>query len=210
MSVNDDAPRSMRGPDTGTTLGNFLGTGLRGGAEWFVQKHGPAAAHAVCSKLPPMWRKLVDPHDAAMGILGARKYPYAFAGEVMRQMAAAVRADEDRFLREMTIAGVDATLNTVARVLLKYLVSPNDIVGRAQEAWNTFHDSGRVSIVGASTNEYTANVTEWPNHDVTVCKVCAEARRRIIERTGVKNVEVQRVKCQAWGHELCSFRVRWS
>jgi hypothetical protein len=37
-----------------------------------------------------------------------------------------------------------------------------------------------------------------------------EVRRRLIERTGRSNVTVRREKCQAWGHEVCSSRVRWT
>jgi hypothetical protein len=192
------------------TLGNFLGTGLRGGIEWFVQKHGPSAAHAAVTKLSPDWRKLVDPHDEALGILGARKYPYAFVGELLRSMASAVHADEERFLAEIASAGVDATLDTVARVLLKYAISPAAVAGRAQEAWNVFHDAGRLTVLTVSDFEYTSQLTDWPNHDVVVCKLCSYARRRVIERTGVKNVEVTRTKCLAWGHECCAFRVRWA
>ncbi|MGZ3424660.1 MAG: hypothetical protein ACXVEE_42780 [Polyangiales bacterium] len=204
------APRSTRTPESGVSLGNFLGTGLRGGIEWFVEKHGPAAVHAAVTKLSPDWRRLVDPHDKALGILGARKYPYAFVGELMRAMAAAVRTDEDRFLAAIGPAGVDATLNTVARVLLKYAISPAAIAARAQEAWNVFHDAGRLTVIHKSEFEYTSTLTEWPNHDVTVCKLCLFARRRVIERTGAKNVEVTRTKCLAWGHDCCAFRVRWA
>jgi hypothetical protein len=38
--------------------------------------------------------------------------------------------------------------------------------------------------------------------------MCGEARRRIVEKTGLK-VEVRRERCQAWGHEACTYRVKW-
>lgn len=196
-------------PNDAASRGNFFGTGLRGGVEWYVRSFGPAAAHAVVARLSPSSRRLVDPHDSALGILGARKYSYPFVGELMRACAAAARQDEDAFLRDIVNAGVDATLNTVGRAILRYAVSPQMIASRAQEMWNVFHDSGRIAIASINDIEYVAQMTDWPNHDVTVCKMAMEARRRVVEKTGL-SVDVRREKCLAWGHELCQYRVRWS
>jgi hypothetical protein len=190
--------------------GKFLGTGLLGSVDYFLKKWGPAAGHAVVAKLSPASRTFVAPNAPSLGILAARRYPYAFVGELFRTMALVARAPEDALIRELTAAGVDATVDTVARVILRYMVSPQTIVDRAQQLWNTFHDSGIITARVVSDHEYIAELTDWPNHDVTVCKVCAEARRRLIERTGAKDVDVTRLQCQAWGHDRCTFRVRWA
>jgi hypothetical protein len=190
--------------------GNFLGTGILGAVDHFVKKFGPSAAHATIAKLSPASRAFVTPNVPSLAILGAKKYPYAFVGELFRTMALVARAPEDALIRELTAAGVDATVDTVARVILRYMVSPQTIVDRAQQLWNTFHDSGIITARVVSDHEYIAELTDWPNHDVTVCKVCAEARRRLIERTGAKDVDVTRLQCQAWGHDRCTFRVRWA
>jgi len=196
-------------PTDGPARGHFFGTAIRGGIEWYVRSHGPAAAHAAVGRLSPAARKLVDPHDSALGILGARKYSYPFVGELMRALAATIRQPEDAFLRDIVNAGVDATLNTVGRAVLRYAISPQTVASRAQELWNAFHDSGRVTISSVTDSEYVAELADWPNHDVTVCKMSMEARRRVVEKTGHK-VEVRREKCVAWGHDICQFRVRWS
>lgn len=195
-------------PADAATRGNFFGTGIRGGIEWFVRTYGPSAGHAAVGRLSPTSRRLVDPHDPALGILGARRYPYAFVGELMRSFAATVRQDEDAFLRDIVNAGVDATLNTVGRAILRYAVSPQMVASRAQEMWEVFHDSGRIVILSINDSEYLAALSDWPNHDVTVCKMGLEARRRIVEKTG-RVVEVRREKCVSWGHENCQYRVRW-
>jgi hypothetical protein len=119
-------------------------------------------------------------------------------------------SDEDRFLRELSAAGIDATLSTVGRIILRYAASPWMLASRAQEIWDTFHDSGRVTIERVSDTEYLAVHSDWPSHDVTVCKVCTESRRRVVEKTGVAGIEVRREKCQGWGHEVCVTRVRWT
>jgi predicted hydrocarbon binding protein len=189
-------------------LGNFFGTGMRGGLEWFVRTFGPAAAHTVVSRVAPQHRPLLDAHDPGLGILGARKYSYAFTGDLFRTMGLVAKMDEDAFLRDIVNHGVDATLNTVGRAILRYAVSPQMICSRAQEMWNAFHDCGRITILSFADGEYLAQLSEWPNHDTTVCKIGAEARRRVVEKTGLK-VEVRRERCQAWGHEACTYRVRW-
>jgi hypothetical protein len=193
-----------------TTRGNFLGTGILGVVDYFIKKWGPAAAHSTIAQLSPTSRAYVTPNAPSMGILGARKYPYSFVGELLRTMAKVARVPEDPFLREVTSAGMDATLDTVGRIALRYAVSPQMIASRAQDMWNHFHDAGKVTVQVVSDHEYVSDLTDWPNHDVTVCKVAAEARRRLIERTGAKNVEVARLQCVAWGHDRCTFRVRWS
>lgn len=208
--MSETAPRSSRlslVPET-APLGNFYGTGLRGGMEWFVRTFGPAAGHAVVARMPAAHRGQLDAHEAGLGILGARKYSYAFVGELFRTMAITVKMDEDAFIRDVVNHGVDATLNTVGRAILRYAVSPQMICSRAQEMWNTFHDSGRITILSLNDSEYLAQLSEWPNHDTVVCKIGAEARRRILEKTGLK-VEVRRERCQAWGHEACTYRARW-
>lgn len=193
-----------------TPRGCFFGTGIVGGVDAFVHRYGPAAANEVVAKLLPTYPQFVRPNAPVMGLLGARRYPYPFVGAMFRAMIAAVRADEDRFLRDITSAGIDATLSTVGRIILRYAVSPWATAGRAQEIWDTFHDAGRVTIEKISDHEYLAVLSEWPSHDTTVCKVCMEARRRVVERTGVRGLEVRREKCQGWGHEACVTRVRWT
>lgn len=190
--------------------GNFLGTGILGAVDHFCKKFGPSAAHATIARLSPHARTYVQPNAPSLGILGAKRYPYPFIGELFRTMAQVVRMPEDTFVREMTSAGIDATVDTVARVALRYMVTPQMIASRAQELWNNFHDSGVVQVRVVNDHEYVSDLTDWPNHDVTVCKVCAEARRRLIERTGAKNVEVARLACLAWGHDRCTYRVKWS
>lgn len=208
--MTDTGPRSSRislAPEV-SPLGNFYGTGIRGGLEWYVKTFGPAAAHTVVSRMAAPHRALLDPHEGGLGILGARKYSYAFTGELFRAMAVVAKMEEDAFLREIVNHGVDATLNTVGRAILRYAVSPQMICSRAQEMWNAFHDCGRITILSFADGEYLAQLSEWPNHDTTVCKIGAEARRRVVEKTGLK-VEVRRERCQAWGHEACTYRVRW-
>jgi hypothetical protein len=191
--------------------GNFYGTGVLGAIDHFIAKYGAAAAHAAVARLSPTARIYVAPNAPSLGILGARKYPYAFIGELMRAMMHVVHAkDEDAFIREMTAAGIDNTLNTVGRIVLKYIATPQLIAENAQRLWTTFHDSGMLRVTPLGDHEYVAEVTAWPNHDVIVCKVAAEARRRILERAGGKNVQVSRERCQAWGHDSCVFHVWWS
>ena len=105
---------------TPTPLGNTFGTSIVGAVEHFEQKYGPAACHVVIARLAPKWRVHVKPNTPALGILGAKKYPCAFVGDLVRGMMQAVNAkDEDVFIREIACAAFDRTVNTVARVVLR-------------------------------------------------------------------------------------------
>ena len=189
--------------------GNLFGTAIVGAVEHFIGKHGAVAAHDVVSRIPVQWRSWVQPNIACIGLLGAKKYPYPFVGDLFRTMIAVARADEDRFLREHVTAGTDHTIDTVARIVLRLAATPQLVAQRAQQLWSTFHDAGKIDILSMASHEYVAQVSDWPNHDVVVCKICLEARRRVVERTGARNVDVRREKCLAWGHDVCVFRVRW-
>lgn len=191
--------------------GCMLGNPVVGAVDDYLQRYGRAAGHEVRARLSETWRTTIDPHAPSLGIMGSRWYPYAFVGELVRTMGAVVHApDEDAFIRQVSSAGIDASVNTAMRVLLRYAMSPTSLASKGQESWNMFHDSGKVTILAVTANEYVAQVSDWPNHDVTVCKICAEVRRRLIERTGARHVLARRDKCVAWGHGACVTRVRWS
>lgn len=202
-------PPSIPPVDPALTVGNLVGTPMVGAIEWFAKKYGNAAAHEVVSKMPDRWRGWLRPNAPALGILGAKKYPYAFCGDLMRTVVQVSRvSDEDAFIREFAAAGIDASVGTVARILLRYAATPQILAGRGQEAWSLFHDCGRVSVT-CTEREYVTTITDWTNHDAMVCRISMEVRRRLIERSGKKVIESRRDKCVAWGHSLCIVRLRW-
>ena len=194
----------------GRTVGNMYGSAFVGTMEGYLQRYGKSAAQETIARLAPKWRSLLQPHAAALGILGARKYPYAFIGELLKAMASAVKVDEDTFLRQAAAWGVDATLDTVSRIALRYVVSPQTVAERSPELWRVFHDCGRLTITSLTDRDFLSEVSDWPQHDVMVCKLGVEGGRRIVERTGAKNVEARREKCRAWGHDVCVTRIRWT
>jgi hypothetical protein len=190
--------------------GALLGTPLVGAFDYFLAKYGRAAGHEVVARLPVASREQLNPHAPALGVIGSRWYPYPLVGELVRTMGDVVKAPrEDDFIREMSVAGIDSAVSTAMRFVLRFAVSPLALAARGQEAWNMFHDSGRVTILAVTDNEYVAQLSDWPNHDTTVCKIVTEVRRRLIERTGVHAVAV-REKCVSWGHGTCVTRVRWT
>ena len=190
--------------------GNLAGGALVPAVEWYIERFGNAAASAVVSELPPQFRAHVKPHTAALGLLTARSYPYPFVGALVDTMAKVVRAKEpDVFVEELTRAGIDASLGMVMSVVLRYGVSPRGFARRAQELWDKFHDSGLITVLTNDEHEYVAQVSHWPAHHATVCKMSLYGRKRIVERTGARDVVAVREKCQAWGHEVCVARLRW-
>src|SRR5437016_14260 len=113
--------------------GTLLGTAIVGGVERFVAVYGRAAGHTVIEQLTPTTRAWIDPHAAALGFLGARRYPYVVVGEILRIMAKVVRAsNEDEFIRDLAVAGLDAALGTVARGALRVMITPSMLASRVQ------------------------------------------------------------------------------
>jgi hypothetical protein len=195
--------------DPSWPVGNMAGTPVLASVQHVVKTYGTAAGQEMVRRASPKWRSLLDPHSPTLGILGAKWYPYPFVGEIVKNAIAAVRApDEDAMLRELAYAGIDASVGTVARVLLRYAATPRSLAARGQEAWNMFHDAGRVTI-DVSDRAYIVTVSDWTNHDVNVCKITKEVRRRLLETSGLTNVQAHRDRCVGWGHEACVVRLEW-
>jgi hypothetical protein len=188
--------------------GNLHGSALVGAVAAFLAEHGPAAGHEVIARLSPEARALVLPNAATLGVMRARSYPYPFVGELVRAMQAVARADEDAFLRKVTVNGVSPQLALVARLFGRF-ISPAIIAEHGQTIWNTFHDAGVLKINPVGPTEQYEVVEDWPNHDPTVCKLGLEARKLMFENLGIRTAMVTRERCQAWGHPQCAYRVRW-
>lgn len=187
----------------------MIGTPVVGAIEYFLKKYGPAAGHEVIARMPPRWAGMMVPNSKNLGLLGGKWYPYAFVADAVRAMMAAVHVeDEDAFIRELAAAGIDASVGTVARILLRYAATPETLAAHAQPAWQLFHDSGHVAVT-CTSHEYISTISDWHNHEAIVCRIAMEVRRRLIERTGRKVIECRRDKCVAWGHKVCVIRIRW-
>src|SRR5688572_17698799 len=104
--------------------GNFYGSGIVGAIQYFEEKYGRAASHDTIVHLLPEHRQFVTPNAPIMGLLPTKLYPYPFIGDLVRNMAKSVRApDEDAFIREITVAGMDATLGTINRIVLRWVAT---------------------------------------------------------------------------------------
>src|SRR5438128_2382370 len=105
--TNRPSPSSVTAPASsvpvsslpGSMAAYFRGSALYHSAEYFQKKFGNAAAHTVIARLPAHFRPYVTPNAPALGVLGARIYPYPFVGELVRTMRHVVHApDEDLFV----------------------------------------------------------------------------------------------------------------
>lgn len=188
--------------------GRLSGSPLVGAADWFVRKYGAAASHELVIRMSARWPGVLAPHVASLGLLGARRYEYAFVGDFLRTGALVTKTEEDAFIRAMAIAGIEASMSTIARVVARYAATPERLAARGQETWNLFHDSGRVEIV-LGPRDYVTTTRDWAGHDVAVCKNAMEVRRYLLTFGGLRNVVASREKCLSWGHDVCVTRMRW-
>ena len=203
-------PENLPAPSALPARGQFRGSALYHSVAHFTEKYGPATAHTVIARLPRTMRGFVQPNAPALGILGARSYPYPFVGELVRTMRDVVHApDEDRFVQEITYAGLEVLVNTMHRVLLRWLVSPAAFLERRQEIWELFHTEGRLNVLSQTKTSYVIEDVDWTNTDPIVCKVNLEGRRRMLELMGLTEIEARREKCRAWGHDRCLTRFKW-
>jgi hypothetical protein len=195
---------------TDVARGNMLGTTIVGAVEWFVATYGPAAGAALVAEMPAQFRGELRPNTRALGLLGSKRYSYAFVGAIVDTMGKVAHVPAvDPFIEQLAEAGIDAALGTAMRVVLRFAATPSRLAERAQEAWDMFHDCGTVHAV-ASDHDYVVTVTNWAPHDVTVCKISLYSRKRILMRGGLRDVQAFRDKCRGWGHDVCVHRVLWS
>lgn len=197
-------------PQEAPPRGGFRGSALHHSIVHFEQRYGPAAAHGVIARLPSAWRGLVKPNAPAMGILGARIYPYPFIGDLVRTMRDVTSSrDEDAFVRELVLAGMDVLVGTMHRVLVRWLVTPSTFLSKRQEIWELYHEGGKLNVLSQADKSYTIEDADWTNTEAIVCKINLEGRKRMLELMGMRKVESVREKCRAWGHESCITRFRW-
>jgi len=207
MSARSELPTEPGGPHA--VVGRMVGTPIVAAARHFQQKYGRAACMDVVSRMAPQWRYLVNANADAFGLLGARWYPYGFIAEFMSCAKNVLHADEDAFIREMAWAGIDNSMSTVMRAMVRWFSSPRAFAERSQESWRMFHDTGIMTVPTLTEHEVRRRITDWQGHNVIVCKVVAEVFARTFAQTGVKNVQVRREECVAWGHEACVFHITW-
>jgi hypothetical protein len=192
------------------TLGNMIGTPIVASARHFEQKYGRAAANDIVARIPSKWRELLRPNTEAMGLLGSRWYPYAFLADWIFTARNVVRApDEDAFIRELAHAGIDNSMSTGMRAMARWLGSPRAFAERSQESWRLFHDTGIVTVPTLTEREVRRRITDWKEHNVTVCKVVMEVFVRSFSKTGVRNVRARREECVGWGRDACVFHIEW-
>ena len=192
-------------------LGSMAGTPIVGAVRHFQHRYGATASHETIVQLPRKWRAFVRPHAPALGLLGARRYPYAFIGDLARAMSRAVhRHGDPTFVNELAVAGIDAAMDTSARVMLRLAATPKMLASRGQEIWNLFHDTGRVTLRALGPNDYVSSITHWMNHDDVVCRICVEVRRRVFERAGLRDVRGERLDCAGAGGASCVTRISWA
>src|SRR5688500_304555 len=87
-------------PGPTPSLGSMIGTPIVGGVEYFTRTYGQAAANEIVARVPAQWAELLRPDVPSLGVLGARRYPYAFVGDLVYTMrTVANHPDEDRLIR---------------------------------------------------------------------------------------------------------------
>ena len=207
MSRPSELPAEPGGPHA--VVGRIVGTPIVAGARHFQLTYGRAACMDVVARLAPQWRYLVDPNADVFGFLGARWYPYGFIAEFMNCAKTVVRKDEDEFLREMAFAGIDGSMSTVMRAMLRWFSSPRAFAERSQDSWRLFHDTGVMSVPTLTDHDVRRRVTDWQGHNVVICKIVAEVFARTFSKTGVSNVRVRREECVSWGRDACVFHIKW-
>jgi hypothetical protein len=188
----------------------MLGTPIAAAIDHFTRTYGQPAANEVAARVPAPWAGLLRPNAPSLGVLGARRYPYPFVGDLVYTMRTVVHhPDEDQLIRDLAIAGIDAAMGTVIRFVVRWTATPAMIARKAQDSWGTVHDTGRVTVLSLTDHEYLRKVTDWRGHDATVCKLTMEVAAHAIAMTGAKNVRCRREACVAWGNDDCIVRVQW-
>jgi hypothetical protein len=196
----------------GTTLegpGRMVGTPIVAAARHFELRYGRAAVGEVVARIPEQWRSLLNPNAHAFGLLGARWYPYAFIADFVTTARNVVHRGEDEFIRELAVAGIDGSMSTVMRAMIRWFTSPRAFAERSRDSWRLFHDTGVMSVPTLTDHEVRRRVTDWSGHNVIVCKVVSEVFARSFSKTGVTGVKSVREECVSWDREACVFRITW-
>ena len=86
---------------------------------------------------------------------------------------------------------------------------PQTIIRRAPMAWRMIHSMGNLEIETLKENSAKLKITNFDEVEKCFCWRLIGYFQRILEISGVKNVQLREIQCRTEGAEYCEFEAKW-
>jgi hypothetical protein len=197
-----NAGRSRRLTGRACTFGGPMGEAMiKGGAireffAWYERKFGEGSIRHMARQVPADLAPLLDPDEPVVHFLASSWYPARLVHSMLDTM------NEGRSELEIERLGRDATrhvvsngMNSVYRVLLSKLGSPEIYARMIPRMWRQLHDTGDRSLVITGPGHATSRIMRWEGHHPTLCMLSTQLMCAIFEEMGCRDVRWRRVRC---------------
>ena len=189
---------------------------IKGGAireffAWYEGKFGLDSLRHMARQVPPDLAPLVDPDDPVVHFLAASWYPARLVHSMLDTMnEGRSELEIERLARDATRHVVAHGMNSVYRVLLKKLGSPQIYAAMIPRMWRQLHDSGDRSVEIVEDGRAISKVANWAGHHRVLCMLSTSLMCAIFEQMGKKNVKWTCTRCISRdGGSECVYEVRW-
>lgn len=191
---------------------------IKGGAireffAWYQQKFGLERVRAMARQMPEELRPLLDPDDPIVHFLASSWYPARLVHAMLElAMEGRTELETQRWARDATRHVVKHGMNSVYRVLLSKLGSPEIYARMVPRMWRQLHDSGDRSVVITGEGRATSRIANWRGHHALLCLLSTDLMCAVFEEMGCRNVKWRRVQClsHGGGGSECVYEITWT
>ncbi len=87
--------------------------------------------------------------------------------------------------------------------------TPQWVLGRVQNNWPAYFNSGRVEITSGSDNEINFTIFDFESHPLFCERQSGLLKGLIREVCGLREATIEETKCTCNGDDCCSFDLKW-
>ncbi len=175
----------------------------------YERLHGRDQLLASVRAMPDRWRRGLDEHHPALGVLDASWYleeqRNAFFDAVIGELGP---LQQQSLARAMAKAVMDRSLRGLHRMIFAIMATPERFVKHAQSLWDVHHDTGRLRLKTLSPTSLEAVVLDWPTHHLFACMINHYACLVTLEAMGCADMTERRV-CAFTERGECSGVYYW-
>lgn len=183
---------------------NVKGTAINGRIQYVLRYHGE-------TKLGDILGSLKDQEQAKRlrhGALRGSWYPFELFIDLMETIDRVLGAGDGAMLRKMAGQTAEDDLSTVYKIFFKVL-KPAFIVGKAQQLWEQYYDSGSFETIGTGPGFIEMEIKDFSTPHWAHCESILGWSERSISLTGVKNVQAEHTSCRGRGAAKCLMKITW-
>jgi hypothetical protein len=185
------------------------GAAIREMLLWHDQRYGHAATVALCERVPPHLRGMLDLTQPALGILGATWYPASLTYPMLDRVLEQYGGDGRELAAAVNRDLVPKMIKGIYRMIFQTVASPELYARHVHRIWRRLHTTGDRRMLIVAPGEAFSVVENWPGHHPFLCWTTIYTMAYVFEAMGYKHWSVERTACVSHGGERCETTLRY-